>query len=176
MKETFENKVRKIIKDHAGKSIKNLGMIAMLGIKTKAEKQSLYNALVDLRKSGEIIRIKKGEYKWLGKKADPQLREIMWHILRARKNITIEDMQELSGAAELYVREWLRMLCARGIVKKTGSGKYSMIKDPVIMPGDDKKADRLRKMRKQKKIEALAALTAADLAIKKARLTIEGME
>jgi len=57
------------------------------------------------------------------------------------------------------------MLCRNGIAKRLGK-KYIIIKDPVAMPDDDKKADRLRELRKSK---TLAALNEAESAIKRAK-------
>lgn len=169
MKTSFANKVRKIIKAHTGFSIKIPEIADKLDIISKTGKQPLYNALIDLREAGEIIRIKPGEYKWASKPVKPQLREVMWRIFRAKKRVSIEDLRELSGASELYIKEWLGLLCRRGIARKTKAGIYLMIKDPVIMPDDDEKADKLRKIRLRKKEEALAALD-------KARKIIERME
>jgi len=139
-----------------------------------ADKRPLYAALIELKKAGEIKRIERGKYIWAGKESGkPELRKVMWRFFRSERVVSVEDLQEIAGAKRSYVKEWLQMLCRNGIAGKRGK-KYIMIKDPVIMPDDNKKADRLKKIRQQKK-EALAALRAADLAIRKARGMIEGI-
>jgi len=176
MKASFANKVRKIIQDRFPETITITEIANALDIISKTGKQPLYNALIDLRKAGEIVRVKQGEYKWTGKPVKPQLREVMWRIFRARKRVSIEDLQELSGASELYIKEWLGLLCRRGIARKTKPGIYLMVKDTVIIPDDDKKAERLRKIRRQKKKNALAAMDVLGAAFIKVKKAIEGME
>lgn len=161
MKNSFANEVRKIVRDRFPETITITEIADALDIISKIGKQPLYNALIDLRESGEIKRIKPGEYIWASKPVKPQLREVMWRIFRARIKLSIEDLQELSGASRLYCEEWLRLICRRGIAKKTQSGMFIMVKDPVIMPDDDEKAAKLRKIRLKKKKEALAALDKA---------------
>jgi len=166
MKNSFTNKIRKIIKGRAGRTVKIAEMAVELDFVSDAQKRPLYRALIDLRKSCEIKRIARGEYKWADKpKEKPQLREIMWRFLRAKKTVSVEDLQEIAGAKKAYAQEWLQMLCRNGIAKRLGK-KYIIIKDPVAMPDDDKKADRLRELRKSK---TLAALNEAESAIKRAK-------
>lgn len=166
MKNSFANKVRKIIKAQAGLSVRIAETAKTMGLVSDADKRPLYGALIDMRKSGEITRIARGKYKWAEKQTDKsQIREIMWRFFRAKRTISVEDLQEIAGAKKTYASEWLRMLCRNDIARKAGR-KYIMIKDPVAMPDDDEKAERLRKLRKSK---TLAALNEAEIAIKKAR-------
>ena len=139
------------------------------------EKQTLYRALRDFVKSGEITRIRPGIYLYNANKKLPQLQEIMWRYLRAKKTIMIDDLMEISGASREYASEWIFMLARREIVEKIrlgGARKYRLISDPVIMPKNEDNAKKLRKLRKQKKREALVALGEAQNAISKARKAV----
>lgn len=154
-----------------GRVVTNAQIADALDMVFDNEKQVLYRTLRDFIKFGEIEKVNRGVYKYIGKTSKPQLQQIMWRALRARKTVTVDDLIEFSNASREYVKNWLRMLTKREIVRRTRNGnkwKYQLINDPVIMPLDEEKTEQ-RKIRKQKKREALAALNAAETAIKKAK-------
>lgn len=104
-----------------------------------------------------------------------ELQEIMWRFLRARKKVTIDDLIEISGAGERYIKEWLQMLVRREIVRKYKNGNYLMIKDPVEMPRNESKAKRLRRIRAEKKkaLDAIDKVVALALEARMAVVEIE---
>lgn len=162
-----------------GKEIASPALAIKLDMVFAKEKQVLYRALRDFVKSGEITRIRPGVYLHNTNKKPPQLQEIMWRYLRSKKTITIDDLVEISGASREYAAEWVYMLARREIVEKIrlgGARKYRLISDPVIVPVNDDNRKKLHKLRKQKKREAVAALTAADLAIQKAKEAINSYD
>jgi predicted transcriptional regulator of viral defense system len=151
--------------------------IAELSIKaevmTRKDHQRIRDVLRELRKTGEIERISRGQYYYSGRaKKTNELREIMWRVLRARRNVTVEDMMELCGASERYAREWLSMLVRRGVLSHKND-RYRMITDPIDMPSDEEKAEALRLLRQRRKSQALEALDRAAAAIAEAREKIE---
>ena len=72
----------------------------------------------------------------------------MWRLLRARKVVSYDDLQELAGASRSYAREWMATLIKREVVRKLSKGRYQLINDaapetPVKeLPGE--KATRLK--------------------------------
>lgn len=175
MKKTFAGKVRKIMQDLKGREISTQDIAVMLDMVSDADKRVLYRILIDFRHSGEIERVKKGIYIYKGKKCKPQLQEIMWRFLRARKKVTIDDLVEISGAEESYAKEWLQLLVRREIVRKYKNGNYLMIKDPVDMPRNEKKAERLRRIRAEKK-KALDAIDKVVTIALEARMAVVEIE
>ena len=161
MKETFADKVRKIYRERAGRDVNNQQVCILLDLVFDSDKRILYAAQRDMRARGELVRVRPGVHVYKGKKNKPELQEIMWRILRARRTVSVADLVEMAGAKESYVLEWLHLMVRRGIVRKnspaSGIPKYTMISDPVEMPRNDKKADRLWRMRAEKK-KALAAI------------------
>lgn len=170
---SFTDKVRKLVKTLGQtREVKVSEVAIKLDLVGGQEKRLLYRALCDLQKAGEIERTRTGFYRWKGKApAKPEFQEVMWRILRARKVVTIEDLQELAGAKESYIKEWLCMLVRRDVVRKVKGGRYQLINDTVEMPRNEKKAARLRRMRANK-TDALKALDKAHLAITEARKAI----
>ena len=156
-----------------GRSVSNSELAVALDLVSDKGKRDMYRALIDMRKRGEIIRVKPGLHAWIGKStADNELRRKIWRVIRARRTVAISDLVELTGASVTYVKDYIQMLSRREIIKPLkakGNWKYQLINDPVIMPEDTDNANKARKYRQQKKAEALAALDAADLAIKKAK-------
>jgi hypothetical protein len=143
-----------------GRKVTNPELAIKLDMVFDKEKQVLYRALRDFIKSGEVEKISRGVYKYTGKTSEPQLRQIMWRALRARRTVTVDDIVELSGASREYTKNWLRMLVSREIVRRTRAGndwKYQLINDPVIMPKDELKAKKAATIRAEKK-KALDAI------------------
>lgn len=138
------------------------------------DKQYMYGIIKNMRKSGEVERIRRGVCIYKGKDK-PQIHEIMWRFLRSKKIVTIDDLREISGASRNYATEWMRMLSKREIVKMIRIGnlrKYQLIDDQVIVPQNNEKAEKQRRIRRQKKREALVALGEAQNAISRARKAV----
>jgi len=175
MRNSFADKIRKTVEkldtDHTG--ITARAIFDDLGISLSETKSRAYSTLRDLTRSGEVERIGRGIYRWRGKKkGKPEIRKIMWRILRARRNITVEDLMELAGASEAYAREWLQMLDRREIVKHMGRGRYRLINDTVTMPDDREKALKLRMIRQRKK-EILIVMNDIQNTVMEAKSRIE---
>lgn len=169
-------KVRQCIREMNGR-FRASDVIDGLGseVQTYSARNRVKKVILDMAKAGEILRLERGLYEYRGKQGKPQLREVMWRILRARRSVTVDDLVELSGAKEGYALEWLQMLARNGIVRHLKTGRWQMISDPVDMPDDGKKADRLKNLRINKKA-ALAAIALATGALQDARVVIEQME
>ena len=162
-----------------GREVTNSALAEELGMVFDNEKRVLYRALRDFRRSGETTRIRRGVYIYNGRNKPPQLQEIMWRFLRARKVVTIDDLREISGASKNYAMEWMRMLQKHELVKVIRTGnlrKYQLISDQVAVPQNDEKAKKFRRIRRQKKSEALVALQGAEDAISRAREAVEEIE
>ncbi|MFZ5775080.1 MAG: hypothetical protein ACOY3Z_06310 [Thermodesulfobacteriota bacterium] len=153
-------------------------------IQTRKEQRQVAPTLKDLAQSGKLTRLERGLYAIASAPVDDsQLQQKMWRILRARRQATVEDMVELTGAAVEYAREFFRMLEANGVVEKirpSGGAHqpcvWRMINDPVKLPVDDTKAARLRELRLKKKNQALADIATAQGLLGRAAKAIEDLE
>jgi hypothetical protein len=180
----FANQVRMALQEMASKEPANVKDVAKkLDLVTNADKQPMYKVFRDFLKSGEIERTETDMFLYKGRKSQmkPELREIMWRLLRAKKAVTTEDLVELSGADPEYARQWLAMLVRQEVVsvrpadKNAGPRTYVMINDPVTLPTDDKKAEKLRAWREQKK-QALNKLDAVINLCLEARMAVSELE
>ena len=174
MKKTFAGKVRDIIAAAPGE-IRTQEIAEKLDLVFDKEKQPLYQALRDFVSAGEIEKVRQGVFLYKGKKNPAQLQEIMWRFLRSRKKVTVDDLIEISRAEKLYVKEWLQLLVRREIVRKYKNGNYLIIKDTVDMPKNEKKAQRLRRIRAEKK-KALDALDKVVTMALEARMAVVEIE
>ena len=153
-----------------------------LMIQTRAEHKRMLNTLSELKKAGKVARVRQGVYALILRENQPQLREVMWRLLRMRRRVTVDDLVEMAGASVNYARDWLCMLEGREVVRKTSPGGASkprvwqLINDTVEMPEDTKQAEYLRELRKKKKQQALADLAAAQKLLGKAHQAITEME
>ena len=178
MRESFAGRIREAAKSlgAGGKEFRADELGHEAGIQTRKDMRHMYRTIIDFVRAGEIERAERGVYRYRGKPAGrPQIQLIMWRILRARRAVTIEDLQELAGASAAYAKQWLMMLARRQIVRKLSNGKYHLIQDPVEMPRDEEKAEKLRTIRERKKA-ALKALDHAFSAIADARKAISQFE
>jgi len=171
--DTVRRELKRLCAD--GREVENRELSAALDLISDAEKRAMYRVLADLRRQNEIRRVRPGVYVYLGKPGDDELRQKLWRVFRRLRTVTVDDLVELTGASEGYAKEFAQMMVRREIArriddpKRRDKSKYQMVNDPVKMPEDEEKARRLRKIRKQKRREVLAALQAAELAIKKVR-------
>ena len=150
MKETLAGRVREAARElGAGDKTFTVDDLAdRMGTKTYKEKDPIRNTLRDFRRRGEVVRVAPGVYNYRGKQGGkPEIQEVMWRTLRSMRTVTIEDLQMMAGAEEDYAREWLGFLIRRGNVRKSDNGTYRLIKDPVEMPRNDEKAEKLRRLR-----------------------------
>ena len=176
MKETFTGRIRKAARALAPNTFTMRDVSIKADIRTRDEDLRARGVIHDLKKTGEIVNMSRGVYAYAGRqKGKPEIRERMWRILRARRNVSVDDLMELAGASESYAKEWLRMIERRGVIRAK-NGRYRMIEDPIDMPEDDAKAEALRRLRGTKKAQALEALDSASASIAYARGIVEGLD
>lgn len=72
-------------------------------------------------------------------KPKASLKTVMWRLLKIRKTMTYDDLQELAGVSRSYAQEWMATLIRRGVVKKLGSGKYTLINETRHEPEPEKR-------------------------------------
>jgi len=109
----------------------------------------------DLLRSQEAARVTDGVYRWAGRKEPVQLRQKMWSILRARRVVSIEDLMELTGSSRKYAQQWSRMLEGHELVRRLEDGRIQLVNDPVVMPDDATKAQKLKAIRIRKALESM---------------------
>lgn len=167
MTDTFTGRIREAARALAPEVFTVTDLSIKAEVMTRKDHQRIRDVIRELRKTGEIVRMGRGQYSYAGRaKKTNEIRKIMWRVLRARRNVTVEDMMELCGASENYATEWLRMLVRRGVLSQK-NGRYRMISDPIDMPSNEEKARALRLLRERKK--TLEALDRAAAAIVEAR-------
>jgi hypothetical protein len=131
------------------------------------DKKKVNNRIGDLlRKSGEIERVSRGIYRYVR----PDTADVatvagkIWGLLRIRHKkgqaVTTADLTTICGASNQYAREKMQLFTRLGVCKKTGLDSWRMIADPVKMPEDTGKIERLRRIRHEKKKVYLQALDA----------------
>lgn len=177
---SFTDRVRKALAREEGREIAAMEIANRMDLGFgKKYTHPLYKALAQLVKQGEAEKVRPGVYRPI-RRADkkPELQQVMWRLLRASRRVTVEDLQEIAGATVEYAREWLDMLIRQGVVKNLAGagvpGIYQLINDTVDMPADEAKRVRLKRIRLAKR-EALAALTAARIAVMRAEEFVKEM-
>ena len=178
MKETFTGRVRDACHylGEYGNDIALDQLYDRVDVRAYKERRQVRLAVAELCKSRELYRWGEGTYRLLQQPpGKPQIQEVMWRILRARRTVTLADMEELAGASPTYATEWLQMLSRRKIVRHLKNGGWQMVTDPgPTVPLNDEKAERLRNLRAKKK-EALECMDRAFVAIAEARMAMSEM-
>ncbi|MEW6595686.1 MAG: hypothetical protein AB1413_12535 [Thermodesulfobacteriota bacterium] len=155
-----------------------------LMVQTRQAHKQVLNALSDLSKAGKVVRVQQGVYALAEDQTrKPDKREVMWRVLRMRKRVVVADLVELAGVSREYAKEWLQMLVARGIVRRSPQPDnqphhYQIINvnAAVAMPVDEAKAAKLRALRRKKSAQARADLLTARELIGKAVMVINELE
>ena len=165
--ETLPGKIRaafqKLAPDGGAVPLKKLALA--LDLIPGDDKRPLHATIKDMLRREEIERISPGVYAYRGlDQKKPDIKSAMWAVIRMKRAVTIDDLEELSSAARADAKEFLNMLARRGCVEKitrSGRGLYRLIEDPgPETPMDTKKAEKLRRIRESKK-RALAEIDRA---------------
>lgn len=176
---SFAGRILEKLKELAGQSetgrVTAGDLSAGMMIQTRGDHKRMLNALCDMRRAGKVVRVAIGVYAVDNGPRKPEIREVMWRILRMRKRVTVDDLVEMAGASASYAEKWLRMLAAKGVVREAGNCPLSwqLVVDKVDMPVDTAAAERLRKLRKRQKEKLLATLDAAKGLLEQVRAEIE---
>lgn len=107
-------------------------------------KSSAQTHVAQLCQTGEIKRLRNGVFQWAGKTNNRPKTEIIWALFQARRQMTISDIVELSGAPRQYVYVWMCVLARDGHVRRISRGKYQVISITPHVP-TDKIAERKRR-------------------------------
>lgn len=161
MKDTFASKVRAVLltlADSGRKAVSKDELCDALDLVSNEDKRPLYAVLRDFHKSGEIESPAPHVYVYEGKqRARIDIQAAIWAVIRMRKSVTVEDLQELTGAKKDYAKEFLQLLVRREVIekmpaKRNGTSLYRLVNDiGKDTPENDEKAARLRKSRAAKK-------------------------
>ncbi|MFZ0932308.1 MAG: hypothetical protein WAN11_27160 [Syntrophobacteraceae bacterium] len=162
MRNSLADKVRTAAQDFraAGRSFTPAEMGIKLGVQTYKENARVYDAILHLVRAKEVQRVSRGAYTYTGKlNQKPSKQKIMWNYFRMRMkcgaSVTIEELQAAAKVSADYAREWLNFLIRAGFAKDHGNGRFQLLKDPVEMPLNENKAQRLRDLRKSKREEVI---------------------
>lgn len=140
----------------------------------------IYERLRRLVRVGSLKRPQKGWYRYrrpLPAAAAPGAGttryEAMWRVLRARRTVSLDDLQEMAGVSREYASTFCTTMLRHEAVRCLAPGKYQLINDPVAMPRDEASA---AKKRDARKAAALAAIDNAQAALAQAKTAINDME
>jgi len=174
-KNSFANRIRTAIHElaHAGATCTCEAISIKARLMERSDDKRMLCALRDMVRAGELVKVSPGVYALDQKKnTAPELRQVMWRILRMRRQVTADDLVEMAGASPAYAAEWLRTLAKHGVVRLSGDNSYRLLQDLVEMPELTDNADKLQHLRQKKKQAALAALDQAGKAIAQAQAAI----
>lgn len=166
----FAGRVRgalKLLNCKAG--VSNAALAEALDLVFDADKRPMYNAVRDMIRSGEVVRIAPGVHRYVGRPDPYEKQKVMWRLLRNRwrsgESTRVADMVELAGVSKNYAKEFFQRLARAGIVRRNGPhnnqpASYTLLKETPEMPRDIEKAERLQRLREVKSLanEALDAI------------------
>ncbi len=161
----------------AGAKFTLIDLSDRLELQTYEDRARLRECVRYLVKRGRLLRFSRGVFHLPPGdpgQDPPQKQQVMWRLLRLQRTVTVEDLQEISGASGEYAKEWLRHLVERGIIRDHLNGNFQLIVDLVEMPFNYRKSARLRALR-ESKASAIRSLQAAKAAIDEAVTAVGGM-
>ena len=116
----------------------------------------LCNTMSELTQAGRLRRVDKGTYEPPEGPRTPDKQECMWRILRMRRTLTADDLQEMAGVSRDYALEWLRLCVKQGLAEKTQRpnepAHWRLVAAvEAEQPVNSEKAERLRALRRRRK-------------------------
>ena len=149
------------------------------GFVGKGQPKKVATAIRDFVKRGEVEKTDidgTPAYRYVRRQSAPNKKQVMWRLLRARRRVSIEDLQELADVGEVHARKWISNLEDLEIVKKRQPNPnepafWHLINDTVVEPETSQCAERLRLLRANKK--AAKQLDAARSALASVRMSID---
>ena len=110
----------------------------------------------ELTQAGRLRRVDKGTYEPPEGPRTPDKQECMWRILRMRRTLTADDLQEMAGVSRDYALEWLRLCVKQGLAEKTQrpneQAHWRLVAAvEAEQPVNSEKAEKLRALRRRRK-------------------------
>lgn len=125
-----------------------------------------------LCEQGHLVRVRTGVYRATARPAvgaGQSKYEVMWRLLRARRSVTVDDLQELAGVSREYAQRFCAAMVRHDAARRIAPGHYQLSADTVRMPRDKKRAA-------ENKRRAMAAIDNAKQALDAAEVAIRDME
>jgi len=120
------------------------------GIKTFKGRQDVRTALQDFLKRGEMARVSRGLYRYVGLKRERTKLDVIWHLVRSHRHFGLDELERLSGAARSTVAEYVQCLVRAGYLRKTSRTSWLLVSDPgPERPVDWAKCERLAEIRRR---------------------------
>ena len=105
---------------------------------TYEDKHRITGVLSALKKQGEIISNRTGNYRYQEKKQPLSLQAKIWRAIKIKEYFTRRDIVKLSGASDSYVRRYLNFLKKEGFIKYISGWGYKdalyRLIDPATAP------------------------------------------
>ncbi|MCP4111697.1 MAG: hypothetical protein GY749_40270 [Desulfobacteraceae bacterium] len=146
----FQEKVEKTAKNLATDGVVSASEIAdALDLVTKKDKEPMWVAIKLLRNKGVLKQVERGRYEIRDRKWKKiTKKEKMWKLVRSRKVVTAEDLQELAGTSYQYAYDWLKAMVRLGAVKRE-KNRYTLVVNTVKQPVDEKQRESSRRQWKK---------------------------
>ena len=121
MKESFLQRVRQSAINLGEFTINDLTIA--LPVCTYAEKEKARWSVKSLKRSGEVISVRPGLYRYIGK--DKTLNKLarIWRAMRIKGYFTRQEIGRLSGASKTHVHKYFMYLERKGIIENSSGGR-----------------------------------------------------
>ena len=173
---SFAERVRKVFLTAPAREWTAATLAEKLDLVGGEDKNPLYSAVKDMIKAGEVKKIRPGVYLWANRGDEMQIREKIWRAIRKLGKFSIADLEEMTKARPSYAKEIMAAYARQGVVKRISKkgvpGVYRLVNDVVEMPEDSAKKDKLREIRRQKKLGAMRCIKNARQALVDAEAAI----
>lgn len=91
---------------------------------TYKDKGRIRKAVQELRKSGEVISIKKALYRYGGKRRPLSKQARIWRAIKIKEYFTRRDIVQLSGASDVYVKRYFTFLKRKAFIEHISGRGY----------------------------------------------------
>lgn len=115
-------KIRAVVPSLGDFTIHDLAYV--LGVQTYADKARLKTSLKGIMKSGAIVGLRPGLFRFTQKDASFSMLQSMWRTMLLKQRFTWQDITRISGSSKSHAHKYLRFLEGKGIVRNLGDRGY----------------------------------------------------
>jgi len=112
----------------------------LIPVFTYKDRDKIRKVIQELKKSGEIVLIREGLYRYEGKKRPLSKQARIWRAIIIKEYFIRRDIVKLSGASDDYVKRYLTFLKGRGFIEHISGQGYKdglyRLTDPKTAPLD----------------------------------------
>ena len=122
------------------KEFSNKDLSDAVGVRSYQERGAVRKRVSAFLTRGEIERIDRGVYRYVGRKERVTLQQRIWDIARRMAQFTLDDLEQITGANRATIKKFCSLMVKEGYAGRIKQGHFKVIGrlGPVALRNRDK--------------------------------------